>query len=150
MPERNTVSWNAIIAGYAEAGKVAHATELLLGMEREGLVPDEATFATLLAAVEGPSWSFLMQQLQGKIVKYGQALGSVVLNAAITAYSQCGALAEARRIFDGIGRRRDLISWNAMLGAYVHHEMDDEAMKFFVRIMQEGEYSLTCTVSLVF
>lgn len=59
MPERNTVSWNALVAGYAESGKVAPALGLFLEMEREGLVPDEATFATLLTAVEGPC-CFLM------------------------------------------------------------------------------------------
>ncbi|KAL5219980.1 hypothetical protein ABZP36_024693 [Zizania latifolia] len=137
MPERNTVSWNALIAGYAESGKMAPALELFLEMEREGLVPDEATFASLLSTVEGPS-CFLMHQLHGKIAKYGSALGLTVLNAAITAYSQCGALEVSRKIFDGIGDIKDLISWNAMLGAYTHHGMNDEAMKFFVRMMQES------------
>jgi pentatricopeptide repeat protein len=153
MPERNTISWNAIIAGYTEFGRLAQAIELFLEMERKGLVPDEATFATLLAAVDGPSWSFLMQQLHGKIVKYGRALGLVVLNAAITAYSQCGVLSDSRRIFVGIDGRRDLISWNAMLGAYAYHEMDDEAMKLFVRMIQEDGiqpdmYSFTSILSL--
>ncbi|CAO2188811.1 unnamed protein product [Urochloa humidicola] len=114
MPERNTVSWNALIAGYAESGNLEQAMALFLDMEREELIPDEATFAALLAAVEGSSWCFLMQELHGKIVKYGAALGLVVLNAAITAYSQCGALADSRRMFDRIGSR-DLISWNSTL-----------------------------------
>ncbi|KAL6900998.1 hypothetical protein ACP4OV_005674 [Aristida adscensionis] len=152
MPERNTVSWNALIAGYAETGKPTHAMELFLEMEREGLVPDDATFAALLAAVEGPSWHSLMQQFHGKITKYGSALGLVVLNAAITAYSQCGALEESRRMFDGIGSR-DLISWNAMLGAYAHHGMVVEAVRFFLMMMQEGGvkpdmYSFTSIISV--
>nr|CAB3502637.1 unnamed protein product [Digitaria exilis] len=137
MPERNNVAWNALMAGYAESGSLAQVMALFIEMEREGLVPDEATFAALLVAVEGPSWCFLMQELHGKSVKYGSALGLVVANAAITAYSQCGALAESRRIFDGI-ENRDLISWNSMLGAYAYHGMDDEAMRFFVRMMQES------------
>ena len=137
MPARNNVSWNALIAGYAESGDLVQAVDLFLEMEREGLAPDEATFAALLVAVEGPSWCFLMQELHGKIVKYGSALGLVVSNAAITAYSQCGALADSRRVFDGI-ESKDLISWNSMLGAYAYHGMNEEAMRFFVRIMQES------------
>jgi len=135
MPARNTVSWNALIAGYAESWDLSQAVALFLEMEREGLTPDEATFAALLVAVEGPSWCFLMQELHGKIVKYGSALGLVVSNAAITVYSQCGALADSRRIFEGI-ESKDLISWNSMLGAYAYHGMDEEAMRFFVRMMQ--------------
>ena len=152
MPERNTVSWNALIAGYVESGNVARALELFLSMERQGFAPDEATFAALLAAVDCSDY-FLMRQLHGKTMKYGSTLGLTVSNAAITAYSQCGALAECRRIFDGIGNSRDLISWNAMLGAYTHRGMDYEAMGFFVRMMQESElqldmYSFTSIISV--
>jgi pentatricopeptide repeat protein len=152
MPEQNTVSWNALIAGYVESGKVEQALELFLYMEREGFVPDEATFVALLPAVDG--WNhFLMQQLHGKIMKYGSTLGLTVLNAAITAYSQCGALAECRRVFDGIGDSRDLISWNAMLGAYTYHGVDCEGMRFFVWMMQESGvqldmYSFTSIISV--
>jgi pentatricopeptide repeat protein len=126
--------------------------DLFLEMQRVGLVPDDATFAALLATIEGPSWYSLMQQLHGKIVKYGSALGLVVLNAAIAAYSQCGVLADSRKIFDGIGCR-DLISWNSMLGAYAYHGTDDEAMRFFVRMMRESGvqpdmYSFTSVISV--
>ncbi|CAD6266764.1 unnamed protein product [Miscanthus lutarioriparius] len=143
MPVRNTVSWNALIAGYADSQKPAEAMDLFLEMQRVGLVPDDGTFAALLATIEGPRWFSLMQQLHGKIVKYGSALGLVVLNAAITAYSQCGALADSRKIFDGI-ESRDLISWNSILGAYAYHGMNSEAMRFFVRMMRRVESSLTC------
>jgi len=126
--------------------------DLFLEMQRVGLVPDDGTFAALLATIEGPRWFSLMQQLHGKIVKYGSALGLVVLNAAITAYSQCGALADSRKIFDGI-ESRDLISWNSILGAYAYHGMNSEAMRFFVRMMRESGiqpdmYSFTSVVSV--
>ncbi|XBH60385.1 hypothetical protein VPH35_114993 [Triticum aestivum] len=135
MPERNTVSWNALVASYVESGMVAPAVQLFVKMEREGLRPDEATFAALLTVVDESS-CFLIHQLHGKIVKYGSALGLIVLNAAITAYSQCGALANSRRIFDEIGDRRDLISWNAMLATYASHGMEYEGMRFFASMMQ--------------
>uniref|UniRef100_A0ACD5TIF4 Uncharacterized protein n=1 Tax=Avena sativa TaxID=4498 RepID=A0ACD5TIF4_AVESA len=152
MTERNTISWNALIAGYVESGKVEQALELFLYMERDGFAADEATFAALLPAVDGSN-HFLMPQLHGKIMKYGSTLGLTVLNAAITAYSQCGSLEDCRRIFDGIGDGRDLISWNAMLAAYTYHGMDCEAMRFFARMMQESGvqldmYSFTSIISV--
>lgn len=49
MPKRNTISWNALIAGYSESGNLAQAMALFLEMEREGLAPDEVTFAALLS-----------------------------------------------------------------------------------------------------
>uniref|UniRef100_A0ACD6A761 Uncharacterized protein n=1 Tax=Avena sativa TaxID=4498 RepID=A0ACD6A761_AVESA len=154
MPERNTVSWNALVAGYVESGKVEQAVELFIYMEREGFAPDDATFAALLPAVDGSN-HVLMHQLHGKIVKYGSTLGLAVFNAAITAYSQCGALAECTSIFDGIGdSRRDLISWNAMLGAYTCLGTDCEAMRFFARMMMQESglqldmYSFTSIISV--
>ncbi|KAJ4980644.1 hypothetical protein NE237_031481 [Protea cynaroides] len=51
ISERNLVSWNAAIAGYAQIGDRRTAFWLLYCMEREGLGPDEATLATLLTLI---------------------------------------------------------------------------------------------------
>lgn len=50
MRERNVVSWNAIIAGFAQHGFGKEALELLRHMQEEGIKPDAATFLSILAA----------------------------------------------------------------------------------------------------
>jgi pentatricopeptide repeat protein len=60
MPERNTVSWNACVAGYVESGKAKQALDLFLYMDRR-VCSDEAAFAALLPAVDGSN-HFSMHQ----------------------------------------------------------------------------------------
>ncbi|MCO5551913.1 hypothetical protein L7F22_005420 [Adiantum nelumboides] len=48
LPSRNVVSWNALIAGYAQNGQGQQALDCLECMQREGIVPDEITCVFIL------------------------------------------------------------------------------------------------------
>ncbi|GLJ11945.1 hypothetical protein SUGI_0180720 [Cryptomeria japonica] len=50
IPERNLVSWTAMIGGYARYGSGEEALELFYRMKRLGLKPNEITFASILPA----------------------------------------------------------------------------------------------------
>jgi pentatricopeptide repeat protein len=54
MPHRDAVAWDAVIGGYARAGRLAEAVELF-GMMRsaDGAWPTEATLVSL---VSGYAW----------------------------------------------------------------------------------------------
>ncbi|KAH9306433.1 hypothetical protein KI387_010837, partial [Taxus chinensis] len=47
MPQRNVVSWTAMIAGYAQNGRF-EAWELFTQMQRSGVKPNEATITAIL------------------------------------------------------------------------------------------------------
>ncbi|KAL0312190.1 UNVERIFIED_CONTAM: putative pentatricopeptide repeat-containing protein [Sesamum radiatum] len=100
MQERNTVSWNALIAGYAEMGNLQRCMELFLSMEMEGVRVDDATFAPLLTLLYDVELYELTRQLHGKIVKCGLEHENTVINATITAYAECGSIQDAERVFD--------------------------------------------------
>ena len=50
LPDRDVVSWNVLIAGYALQGKAHEALECLNCMLTEGISPDEGTFLCVLSA----------------------------------------------------------------------------------------------------
>ncbi|KAF0898908.1 hypothetical protein E2562_012615 [Oryza meyeriana var. granulata] len=124
MPERNTVSWNALIAGYTESGVMTPALQLFLEMEREGLVPDEATFASLLTAVEDPS-CFLMHQLhdEGSEIlntmetRYGIPLRMEHYACGVDLYGRAGQLDKAKDLIDSMPFEPDAMVWMTLLGA---------------------------------
>ncbi|KAG1367629.1 putative Katanin p60 ATPase-containing subunit A1 [Cocos nucifera] len=154
MPEPNTVSWNALIAGHAGAGEADHAFQMFDRMEREGLMPDEATFASLLTFLVRALYYQLMLQLHAKIIKYGRAIDAVVYNAAITAYSQCGSIADSRKVFDSLDDGKDLVTWNSMLAAYASYGFTEYAIELFVRMQEAGVvqdmYTFTSVISACF
>ncbi|XP_019240006.1 PREDICTED: pentatricopeptide repeat-containing protein At2g03880, mitochondrial-like [Nicotiana attenuata] len=53
MPERNVVSWTALISGYSQKGYVSEALHLFVQMLRSGTEPNEFTFATVLTSCIG-------------------------------------------------------------------------------------------------
>lgn len=50
MPERNTISWTAMIGGYAQHGQGKEALELFKQMQQEGIQPNHVTFLCVLSA----------------------------------------------------------------------------------------------------
>ncbi|MCI82543.1 pentatricopeptide repeat-containing protein, partial [Trifolium medium] len=53
MPERNLVSWKAMILGYARNGDCRKALKLMYRMRAEGFVVDDYILATVLTACGG-------------------------------------------------------------------------------------------------
>nr|XP_010925117.1 putative pentatricopeptide repeat-containing protein At3g25970 [Elaeis guineensis] len=154
MPEPNTVSWNALIAGHAGVGEADHAVQMFDRMERAGLMPDEATFASLLTFLDRAPYYQLMLQLHAKIIKYGRAIDAVVYNAAITAYSQCGSIADSRKVFDRMDDSKDLVTWNSMLAAYASYGFTEYAIELLVRMQEAGvvqdTYTFTSAIGACF
>ncbi|XP_024931414.2 pentatricopeptide repeat-containing protein At4g18520, chloroplastic-like [Ziziphus jujuba] len=56
MPERNLVSWKAMIVGYAKNGLCQEALRLMYRMQAEGFEVDDYILATVLTACGGVEW----------------------------------------------------------------------------------------------
>nr|GLL22056.1 putative pentatricopeptide repeat-containing protein At3g25970 [Ipomoea trifida] len=138
MPERNTVSWNALIAGYAEIGDCRSCVRLLEEMERECVLLDDGTFCPLLTLLDDQEFFGLAMQLHAKILKCGLDFENMVCNALISAYSNCGSIEDAEKVFDGSDSCRDLITWNSMLAAYIEYDQGMEAFQLFLDMERLG------------
>ncbi|KAF5201517.1 Pentatricopeptide repeat, partial [Thalictrum thalictroides] len=138
IPERNAVSWNALIAGFAQMGDRGTAFRLLGCMEREGVSPDDGTFASLLTLLDDPRYYTLTTQIHAKIIKFDRVSYITTTNATITAYSECGSIEASKRVFDKVGGIRDLVTWNSMLAAYVLRDHGALALKLFIEMQRLG------------
>jgi len=154
IPERNSVSWNALIAGYVQAGDRANAFWLLDCMEREGVKPDDGTFAPLLTLLDDAESYKLTMQIHSKIIKDGRAFDNTVCNALITSYSECGSVEDAKRVFDGAVGTQDLVTWNSMLASYLVYNKVELAFKLFMDMQALGFepdiYTYTSLISACF
>ncbi|KAK6284690.1 hypothetical protein POUND7_003642 [Theobroma cacao] len=138
MPVRNVVSWNSMIAGFAQNGQPAMAIQLFKEMiATTNLKPDEVTMVSVisvcgqLGALEMGNWvvNFIVEnQIKLSISGY---------NTLIFMYSKCGSMKDAERIFQEM-KRRDTISYNALVSGFGAHGRGIEAVELMSRMRKEG------------
>ncbi|XP_030544963.1 pentatricopeptide repeat-containing protein At2g34400 isoform X3 [Rhodamnia argentea] len=137
IADRDLVSWNSMISGYAKMGFAANAVELFGKMGEEGFMPDEMTVVSTLTACRDLGDLRLGKWIEGYVLDNGMKLNSYVGSALIDMYGKCGDLTSARRIFDKMVKR-DVVTWNAMITGYAQNGMADEAITLFSTMREAG------------
>ncbi|KAL5709437.1 Pentatricopeptide repeat-containing protein crr2 [Ranunculus cassubicifolius] len=139
MPERNVVSWSAMIACYAKNKKPCDALRIFWEMMSDvhDVVPNSVTMVSVLQACGA-----LSALGQGKLIHcyvLRRGLDSVlpVVNSLMNMYLKCGNLDIGRRIFDRMVKR-DIVSWNSMISGYGIHGYGKEAIVLFNDMIRSG------------
>ncbi|KAK9682911.1 hypothetical protein RND81_10G106100 [Saponaria officinalis] len=154
MPERNTVSWNAMIAGFVERDDFDTAFRLLDEMTKAGTSLQDGTVAPFLTMLNDPKYLSLTTQLHGIIIKHGLAFNNIVCNALLTSYAECRSLEDAEKLFNESVDAHDSITWNSMLAAYLLHHKESRVLELFRDMENVGFepdiYTYTSVISACF
>ncbi|XP_010059936.2 pentatricopeptide repeat-containing protein At2g04860 [Eucalyptus grandis] len=149
MPERDVVSWNALICGYSRKGMGVEALELFIRMLGEGFSPRAATLVSLV-----PSCGHRELLSQGRCIhslgiKSGLDLDCHVRNALMSMYAKCGELDCTESLFNAMVDR-SVVSWNTMISAYGQNGFFSDAMCVFKDMVEERcEVNSVSLVSLL-
>ncbi|XP_024537308.1 pentatricopeptide repeat-containing protein At4g02750 [Selaginella moellendorffii] len=125
IPERNGISWAAMIGAYAKKGKLVEAQGLFQRMPSLDLV----TCTTMLEAYAQHGYTKDSKALFDRMPEHDM----VSRTAMVLGYAINGELHEARELFDSMPRK-DVISWNVIISAYAHKGQDREALELFWRM----------------
>ncbi|GFQ04492.1 pentatricopeptide repeat-containing protein at1g08070 [Phtheirospermum japonicum] len=137
IPNRDVVSWNAMISGYAQVGRHDEALSLFGEMRRMKINPDTSTLLSVLSACARTGGIETGDWVRTWIEENGLDSNTQLVNAMIDMYAKCGNLCTARNLFDDMPGR-DLVSWNVMIGGYTHMSEYKDALEVF-RLMQTNE-----------
>lgn len=137
MPERDLVSWNTIVAGYAQNGLAKIAMELVIRMQEEGQKPDPITLVTLLPAVADFGSLIIGKSIHAYVVRAGFESHVNLSTALVDMYSKCGSVGTARLIFNRM-KQKTVVSWNSMIDGYAQNEDPKEAMEVFQKMLDQG------------
>jgi pentatricopeptide repeat protein len=138
MPERDVVTWNALIGGHADNKDPNAAIEAFNLLRREDLLSNYITIVNLLGACLSPD--YLLKHgmpIHAHIVVAGFELNTYVQSSLITMYAQCGDLNASNYIFDVLANKNSS-TWNAILSANAHYGPGEEALKFIARMRNDG------------
>ena len=138
LPFRNTVSWNALIAGYAQRGQCNEALNCYEQMQREGLSPNAITFTCTLQACGSSRAINVGKKIHEEIMSRGLLKEDIVLgNALLDMYAKCGMIVEAEHVFNKLPYR-NVVSWSTLIAEYTEYGQYQEALNCFEGMQSEG------------
>ncbi|XP_061374932.1 pentatricopeptide repeat-containing protein At4g33170 [Gastrolobium bilobum] len=141
-PDRDLVTWNAILAAYAHAGdtdaeKTQEGFHLFRLLRQSVVLTTRHTLAPVLKMCLLSGSVFASEALHGYALKIGLEWDVFVAGALVNIYAKFRRIREARVLFDGMPVK-DLVLWNVMLKAYVEMSLEDEALLLFSAFHRSG------------
>lgn len=137
LPFRSVVSWNAMIAGYANEDNGLLALELFQRMQHEGFEPNHITFLCTLKACGNIGALGQVMYLHDLILRSLLESDLSVANALVDSYCKCGALEEARHVLDRM-TVREVVSWGGMMAGYAQYADCRSVEECLEKMKQQG------------
>ena len=138
IPNCDIVSWNSLIAAYAEKEEGHEALNCFSWMQRDGLHPNDVTFTCMLKACGSIGAIDKGKQIHDDLISGSLLEKNVILgNALVDMYAKCGMLAKAQEVLENLCLR-DTISWSTMIAGYAQEGYSHQALRCFEQMQREG------------
>ncbi|KAJ9691112.1 hypothetical protein PVL29_013334 [Vitis rotundifolia] len=137
MPERNLVTWNSVINGYALNGRPNEALTLFREMGLQGVEPDGFTMVSLLSACAELGALALGRRAHVYMVKVGLDGNLHAGNALLDLYAKCGSIRQAHKVFDEM-EEKSVVSWTSLIVGLAVNGFGKEALELFKELERQG------------
>ncbi|PSS10178.1 Pentatricopeptide repeat-containing protein [Actinidia chinensis var. chinensis] len=137
MPEKNVVSWTAIISGYIGVGKFREAIDVFRWLLEMGLRPDSYSLVRVLGACTQLGDLSSGEWIHRYAVDAGMEMNVFVGTALVDMYAKYANMDKARRVFEGM-TEKDIVSWSAMIQGYASNGHPKEALDLFYHMQREN------------
>lgn len=97
----------------------------------DGSLPDRYTYPSVIKACSVMCWGNEGKSVHGSALRCGVEDDVFVGTSLIDIYGKCGEIGDARKVFDKMSERRNVVSWTAMVVGYVNVGDVVEAKKVF-------------------
>lgn len=152
IDDRDIVAWNSIIFAYAQLDQgSSRCMQLFQELRRTIFSPiDGATLVAILKSCQNKSDLFAGIQIHSLIVKSWVSYHTLVGNAVIHMYSECGEIDDAYKAFADIVWK-DEGSWSSIIGTFQQNGKELEALELCKRMLADGigftSYSLPVCIA---
>ncbi|KAJ6851368.1 pentatricopeptide repeat-containing protein, mitochondrial [Iris pallida] len=138
MPERDEVSWNSMVAVYAQGGKPVEAVEVY--MEMVGRESRRSTAVALSAVMHACAKGGAVQVgrcVHNQVIRMALEDNVYVGTSVVDMYCKCGRVDAAWKAF-GRMKERNIKTWSAMVAGYGMHGRGREALDVFKQMIEAG------------
>ncbi|BAD82446.1 pentatricopeptide (PPR) repeat-containing protein-like [Oryza sativa Japonica Group] len=143
----DVVSWTMMMGFLLEEAQAIEVIHMFVQMRLSGIVPDRVALVTVAQACAHLGDGRIGKLVHNEIVICGFSGELPAVNSLITMYSKCEDLSSARLLFDGT-MEKSLVSWTAMVSAYIENGYALEGMYLFAKMRHEGSFMID-SVTLV-
>ena len=119
------------------AKTTSEAIDGLKNRLQQGIAIDSYMYVEVLKRCLKQEDLSAVKQVHGCVIESGMQQNIYVANNLLIAYIRCGRLEDARRLFDELVKK-DVISWNVMIGGYAEHNRAKDAIELFNQMRQDG------------
>lgn len=149
MPERDVVSWNAMISGLAQNGCSDKALELFDEMRSEGVKPDNVTFVNIISACSHiglveRAWGYFKMMS----TEFGIVPGLEHYACMVDVYSRAGRLTEAKDFIESSTLEHGMCLWRILLSACRNHRQYELGAYAGEKLMELGSQESSAYVLL--
>ncbi|KAL4200735.1 hypothetical protein AMTRI_Chr02g212690 [Amborella trichopoda] len=132
MPDKNSVTWAAMVSGYAQHEKWEQALIVFSELHKERIVPKYWTYTT---------------QIHSLSIKTGCQFNPFVSNGLITMYAKCKHIEDASWQFGSI-TVKDKIQWSSLVSKFSQNQAPEEACHVFDTMGNHDIISWTSMISV--
>lgn len=136
IPEKNVVSWTAIISGYIGVGQYREAIDMFRMLVEMDLRPDSFTIVKVLSACTQLGDLRSGEWINGYMAEIGMGRNLFVATSLVDMYAKCGNMEKGRYVFDRM-EEKDIVTWSTMIQTYALNGLPKEALDLFFQMQRE-------------
>ncbi|KAH7421191.1 hypothetical protein KP509_13G044800 [Ceratopteris richardii] len=137
LTTRNTVTWNALLSGYANHQMGEMVLEAMSKMEDQGVSPDALTYVCGLKSCGIVQTVKEGQQVYSWSVKKGLEADHKIASVVVSMFGKCGACKDATNVFNQV-TERDTILWNTLLAGHIGNGLNERTLNLLKQMDSEG------------
>ncbi|KAL5995379.1 hypothetical protein ACLOJK_025438 [Asimina triloba] len=143
---QNQFIWTSLVRSHSLHGHFSHSLSIYAKMHRNDVPPTAFTFSAVLKGCARLPAMKEGRQISDHVVKSGYAGDKIVQTALLDMYVKCGAVEDARKVFNEMVDR-DVVSWTAMISGYAKVGLMEDARALFDRMLERNVVSWTAMVA---
>ncbi|XP_058079626.1 pentatricopeptide repeat-containing protein At4g21065-like [Magnolia sinica] len=137
MPERDVVSWSAMIGGYITCNCPLEAFKVFQQMMAENEKPNSITLVSLLSACTHLGSLRIGESIHSYAIVNALKLDVALGTALVEMYAKCGDIQKAHQIFISMSIK-NLQSWTVMISGLADHGRGKDALTLFSCMEMSG------------
>ncbi|GAB4833513.1 hypothetical protein Ancab_031757 [Ancistrocladus abbreviatus] len=140
MPERNSVSYNAVLAGLCRNGEGLKTLIMFCRMMVQGLELTDFTLTSVITSCSLLSEKKLSEQIHGFVLKFGFGTNACIEAALLDMCTRCGRMSDAQKMFN---QKQPYLNstfhWTSLMCGYARNGQPEEALHIFHLGQLEGK-----------